>query len=86
MPKTMNTVASEWEEFRRMVIQRDLCPGEAREFKEAFYSGVLSVYAMWGEAQTFPEELRVAKFHAWKDEALRFARARSGRHTGERNA
>jgi hypothetical protein len=45
---------------------------------------VLSVFAMWGEAQTFPEELRVAKFHAWKDEALRFARARSGRHTGER--
>jgi hypothetical protein len=80
----VDSIASEWEEFRRMVIQRDLCPQEAREFKEAFYSGVLSVFAMWGETQTLTSEQQVAKFHAWKDEALRFSRARSGRHTGER--
>jgi hypothetical protein len=80
----VDSIASEWEEFRRMVIQRDMCPEEAREFREVFYAGVLGVFAMWGEAQTFPAEQRVAKFHAWKEEALRFARARSGRHTGER--
>jgi hypothetical protein len=66
------------------VIQRDLCPQDAREFKEAFYAGVLSVFAMWGEAQTLTSEQRPAKFQAWSDEVGRFARARSGRHAGER--
>jgi hypothetical protein len=80
----MHTVASEWEEFRRMVIQRDLCPGEAREFREAFFAGALGVFAMLGELESLPMDQRVAKYQAWNEEVLRFARARSGRHTGER--
>jgi hypothetical protein len=84
MPKTMDSIASEWEQFRRMVIQRDLCPTEARELREAFYAGALSVFAMAGELESLPMDQRVAKFQAWKEEVLRFSRARSGRHTRER--
>jgi hypothetical protein len=84
MSKIGNTIASEWEQFRRMVIQRELCPAEARELREAFYAGALGVFAMAGELESLPMDQRVVKFQAWRDEALRFARARSGRHTGER--
>jgi hypothetical protein len=80
----VDSIASEWEEFRRMVIQRDLCPEEARQFRETFYAGVLSVFAMLGDTQSLSAEQRAAKFQAWSDEVGRFARARSGRHAGER--